>query len=136
MPEEQLGQAFSRNSLARREHWPQAVTESPLFRGALRGQGPGPCQQTVRVRILGDLSAIDEVALYFDDPREENLILSVDVLAEPERHLVLPTRQVVDFRGGRVLRFRPQGPCLLRICNRIDSADPTLSGIALRKKQS
>lgn len=136
MPEEQLGQAFSRNSLARREHWPQAVTESPLFRGALRGQGPGPCQQTVRVRILGDLSAIDEVALYFDDPREENLILSVDVLAEPERHLVLPTRQVVDFRGGRVLRFRPQGPCLLRICNRIDSADPTLSCIALRKKQS
>jgi alpha-L-rhamnosidase len=135
MPASQLGEAASRTALARREHWPEADGASALWRGALRGRGPGPCQQTVRVRILGDLSDIEEVALYFDDPGGEDLILSVDVLAEPERHLVLPVRQVRDFSGGRVLRFRPQGPCLLRICNRIDTGDPTLSGIALRKKR-
>jgi len=129
------GPATSRNALARREHWPEAANVSPLLRGALRGRGPGPCQQTVRVRLLGDFSAIEEVALFFDDPRAENLIVAVDVLAEPERHLVLPVRQVRDFRGGRVLRFRPQGPCLLRICNRIEAPDTTLSGIALRKKR-
>lgn len=127
------GPATSRNALARREHW-SASASSPLLRGALRGRGPGPCQQTVRVRLLGDFSGIEEVALYFDDPRGENLIVAVDVLAEPDRHLVLPVRQVRDFRGGRVLRFRPQGPCLLRVCNRIDKPDTTLSGIALRKK--
>jgi alpha-L-rhamnosidase len=132
-----LGQAVSRNGLARREHWPEAGPDSPLLlRGALRGRGPGPCQQTVRVRLLGDFSAIEEVALWFDDPRDEELIVSVDVLAEPERHLVLPVRVVRNFRGGRVLRFRPQGPCLLRICNRIDTADSTLSGIALRRKKN
>ena len=135
MPSSKLGEATSRNGLARREHWPEAANCSPLLRGALRGRGPGPCQQTVRVRLLGDFSAMEEVALYFDDPRAENLIVSVDVLAEPERHLVLPVRQVRGFRGGRVLRFRPQGPCLLRVCNRIETPDTTLSGIALRKKR-
>ena len=136
IPSSKLGDAASRNGLARKEHWPEAANVSPLLRGALRGRGPGPCQQTVRVRLLGDFSGIEEVALYFDDPRGESLIVAVDVLAEPERHLVLPVRQVRDFRGGRVLRFRPQGPCLLRICNRIDTPDTTLSGIALRKKRS
>jgi hypothetical protein len=135
MSASKLGEAASRNGLARREHWPEANPKSPLLRGALRGRGPGPCQQTVRVRLLGDFSAIEEVALFFDDPRAENLIVAIDVLAEPERHLVLPVRQVRDFRGGRVLRFRPQGPCLLRICNRIEAPDTTLSGIALRKKR-
>jgi alpha-L-rhamnosidase len=134
LPASKLGQAISRNGLARRQHWPEAKPNSPLLRGALRGRGPGPCQQTVRVRLLGDFSAIEEVALWFDDPRGEELILSVDVLAEPERHLVLPVRQVRDFRGGRVLRFRPQGPCLLRICNRVDTADTSLSAIALRRR--
>lgn len=135
MSASKLGGAASRNGLARREHWPEANPKSPLLRGALRGRGPGPCQQTVRVRLLGDFSTIEEVALFFDDPRGEELIVSVEVLAEPERHLVLPVRQVRDFRGGRVLHFRPQGPCLLRICNRVDTPDPTLSGVAVRKKQ-
>jgi alpha-L-rhamnosidase len=135
MPAAKLGEVASRGGLARREHWPAANPNSPLLRGALRGRSPGPCQQTVRVRLLGDFSAIEEVALWFDDPRGEELILSVEVLAEPERHLVLPVRVVQNFRGGRVLRFRPQGSCLLRVSNRIDTADTSLSGIALRRRQ-
>lgn len=121
------------NGLSRREHWPNADEKSPLLRGALRGRGPGPCQQTVRVRLLGEFSKIEEVALYFNDPRGEGMILSVEVFSEPGRHLVLPLSVVRDFQGGRVLRFRPQGPCLVRICNRIDTPDTTLSGIALRR---
>jgi hypothetical protein len=136
MPSSQLGEAASRNGLARREHWPELAQTSPLLRGALRGRGPGPCQQTVRVRLLGEFSKIEEVALYFDDPRGEGMILSVEVFAEPERYLVLPIRCVRDLRGGRVLRFRPQGPCLLRICNRIDTPDTALSAIALRRTRN
>ena len=136
MPSSQLGEAASRNGLARREHWPEPARTSPLLRGALRGRGPGPCQQTVRVRLLGEFSKIEEVALYFDDPRGEGMILSVEVFAEPERYLVLPIRCVRDLRGGRVLRFRPQGPCLLRICNRIDTPDTALSAIALRRTRN
>jgi hypothetical protein len=90
----------------------------------------------VRVRLLGEFSKIEEVALYFDDPRGEGMILSVEVFAEPERYLVLPIRCVRDLRGGRVLRFRPQGPCLLRICNRIDTPDTALSAIALRRTRN
>ncbi len=135
MSASKLGEAASRSGLARREHWPGANPNAPLLRGALRGRGPGPCQQTVRVRLLGDFSTLEEGALFFDDPRGENLIVSVEVLAEPERHLVLPVRVARNFRGGRVLRFRPQGPCLLRISNRVDTADTTLSAIALRRRK-
>jgi alpha-L-rhamnosidase len=136
MPAPNSGDIPGRLGLARREYWPEVAATSPLLRGALRGRGPSHCQQTVRVRLLGDLLSIGEVALYFDDPRAEGLVVSVEVLAEPERHLVLPVRQVRDFSGGRVLRFKPLGPCLLRICNRIDKGDPTLSGIALRTKSA
>ena len=135
LPASQLGQAASCNGLARREHWPESDKKFPLFRGALRGRNPGPCNQTVRVRLLGRLGALEEVALYFGDPRGEEPILSVEVFAEPGRHLLLPVRVVRDFRRGRVLRFRPQGPCLLRVSSRIDSPNTTLSAVALRRNR-
>lgn len=122
----------SRSNLARREHWSGGEDAPVLLRGALRGRAPEPCQQTVRLRLLGDLSGVEEVALWFADPHEEGLMLSVEVLAEPDRHMVLPIRRVDDIGAGKVLRFRPEGACLLRVCSRIDRPDASLSGIALR----
>lgn len=126
------GGALARSSLARREPWPNRDHAPRLLRGALRGRSPRPCQQTIRIRVVGDLSHVQEVALWFADPAKEKIILSVDVLAEPGRYMVLPTRKVEHFSDGRVLRFRPRGPFLLRVCNRIDSPDTTLSGIAFK----
>lgn len=128
------GGALRRSSLARREFWDLDRPKNPLLRGALRGHSPRPCQQTVRVRVIGDLSGVEEIALWFADPQNEQIILSVDVLAEPQRHLVLPTRMLKDFGAGKVLRFKPKGSFLLRVCSRIDSPDPSLSGIAWKRR--